>query len=148
METKRAPRWWALLVLAALFLGPMVLKAVQEGWFAPSPPLELNSQPALVFFTLSRGCECQITVVQSAEAQLAAWDLPSAFGLNVIHVDSNRRPDLAGEYGVARAPALVLLDARGEVVWKQDVGLSDGAPLDLSQAQSQIEALVSDNAKP
>ena len=142
METKRAPRWWALLVLAALFLGPMVLKAVQEGWFAPSPPLELNSQPALVFFTLSRGCDCQMMVVQSADAQLAAWALPVDLGLNVIRVDFDRRPDLARQYGVARAPALVLLDSQGQVVWKQDVGLSDELPLDLEQAEVQIEALV------
>jgi hypothetical protein len=142
METKRAPRWWALLVLAALFLGPMVLKAVQEGWFAPSPPLELNSQPALVFFTLSRGCECQMTVVQSAEAQLAAWELPADLGLNVIRVDINRRPDLARQYGVARAPGLVLLDSQGQVVWKQDVGLSDEAPLDLNQVERQLETLT------
>jgi peptidoglycan/LPS O-acetylase OafA/YrhL len=142
METKRAPRWWALLVLAALFLGPMVLKAVQEGWFAPSPPLELNSQPALVFFTLSRGCECQMTVVQSAEAQLAAWELPADLGLNVIRVDINRRPDLARQYGVARASALVLLDSQGQVVWKQDVGLSDEAPLDLNQIERQLETLT------
>jgi hypothetical protein len=142
METKRAPRWWALLVLAALFLGPMVLKAVQEGWFAPSPPLELNSQPALIFFTLSRGCDCQMMVVQSADAQLAAWALPVDLGLNVIRVDFDRRPDLARQYGVARAPALVLLDSQGQVVWKQDVGLSDEAPLDLNQVERQLETLT------
>jgi len=148
METTRGSRWRGLLVVAGLFVGGVALKAVQDGWFAPHPPMDLHGRPALVMFTLDRGCECQMQVVRSAEAQLAAWKLPSGFGLNVIHVDSNRRPDLTAQYGVARAPALVLLDARGEVVWKQDVGLSDNAPLDLSQAQSQIEALVSDNAKP
>ena len=147
METKRAPRWWALLMLAGLFLGPLALKAIQDGWFEPRPPLELHGQPALVFFTLSRGCECQMTVVQSAEQQLAAWQFPAARGLNVIRLDFNRRPDLARHYGVARAPALVLLDVSGEVAWKQAVGLSDEAPLDLIQAQSQVEALLSGEAK-
>jgi hypothetical protein len=145
MEIKCAPRWWVLLVLAGLFLGLLALKAVQEGWFAPRPPLELNSQPALVFFTLSRGCECQMTVVQSAETQLAAWVLPVDLGLNVIRVDINRRPDLARQYGVARAPALVLLNATGQVAWKQDVGLSDESPLDLNQAKRQVEALTNNS---
>jgi len=88
-----------------------------------------------------------MTVVQSAEQQLAAWQLPEASGLNVIRLDFNRRPDLARQYGVARAPSLVLLDASGEVAWKQVVGLSDEAPLDLIQAKSQIEALLSGDAK-
>ncbi len=142
MEPKRTLRWWALLVLAGLFLGPLALKAVQEGWFEPHPPLELHSQPALIFFTLSRGCECQMTVVLSAEAQLAAWELPAGLGLNVIRVDFDRRPDLVRQFGVARAPALVLLNSQGQVVWKQDIGLNDEAPLDLDQFEVQIEALI------
>jgi len=142
METKRASRWWALLVLAGLFLGLLALKAVQEGWFASRLSLEMNNQPALVFFTLSRGCKCQMTVVLSAEAQLTAWKLPAELGLNVIRVDFDRRPDLARQYGVARAPALVLLDSLGQVVWKQDVSLSDKVPLDLNQVEVQIEVLA------
>ncbi len=41
-----------------------------------------------------------------------------------------------------RKQALVLMDADGQVVWKQDEGLSDESPLDLAQAESQIEALT------
>jgi len=62
--------------------------------------------------------------------------------LHVIRVDFDRRPDLARQYGVARAPALVLLDSQGQVVWKQDVGLSDKVPLDLNQVEVQIEVLA------
>jgi hypothetical protein len=49
---------------------------------------------------------------------------------------------LARQYDVARAPALVLLDAAGQVVWKQDLGLSDEAPLDLEAASLQIERML------
>jgi hypothetical protein len=114
------------------------------GWFTHRQPLNLNGQPALVFFTLGRGCECQMTVIASAEAQIAAWDVPGEAGLPVLRVDFSRRPDLVRQYGVARAPALVLLDAQGQVVWKQDVGLSDEAPLDLATCQARMTILGQD----
>ena len=114
------------------------------GWFAHRQPLVLNGQPALLFFTISRGCDCQMMVVHNAEAQLTAWQLPANLGLNVIRLDFNRRPDLAKQYGVARAPALVLLDTAGQVAWKQDEGLSDEQPLDLATCQAKIELLGQD----
>ena len=142
METKRVWHVWVWLVLVGLIIVTLVFKAVQEGWFEPRLPLELNDRPALVFFTLSNGCECQMKVVLHAEAQMADWKLPEDLGLNVIRVDFDLRPDLAEEYGAARAPALLLLNSKGQVVWKQDVGLSDETPLDLDQAQKKIETLM------
>ena len=142
IEIKHAPHWWILPLLVGLILGTLSLKAMQEGWFAARPPLELYGQPALVFFMLSRGCECQMSVVQSAEVQLAAWKFPEGSGLNVIRVDFDHRPDLVRQYGVARAPALVLLNAADKVAWKQDEGLSDELPLDLEQAEIQVEVLM------
>ena len=129
------------LSLVGVILG---IKAVSMGWFTHRQPLNLNGQPALVFFTLGRGCECQMTVIANAEAQIAAWDVPGEAGLPVLRVDFSRRPDLVRQYGVARAPALVLLDAQGQVVWKQDVGLSDEAPLDLATCQARMAILGQD----
>ena len=129
--------WIFFLATLILTFG---LKAVTEGWFATRAPLPLNGQPALIFFTLSKGCECQMTVVRAAEAQLAGWDSP----LPLLRVDFDRRRDLAKGFGVARAPALVLVNAEGRVVWRQDKGLSDEAPLDLNQAEGQVEALTVD----
>ncbi|GAB4419416.1 MAG: hypothetical protein Kow002_07010 [Anaerolineales bacterium] len=127
--------WILFLASLTLTLG---LKAASEGWFTARTPLPLNGQPALVFFTLSKGCDCQMTVVRAAEAQLADWVSP----LPLYRVDFDRRHDLAEQFGVARAPALVLVNAEGQVVWKQDEGLSDGSPLDLNQAERQVEALT------
>ena len=137
----------SLVVLISIIGVVLGIKAVSRGWFSQRQPLVLNGQPALLFFTISRGCDCQMMVVHNAEAQLTAWQLPANLGLSVIRLDFNRRLDLAKQYRVARAPALVLLDTAGRVVWKQDEGLSDEAPLDLIQAQSQIDALISDDAK-
>lgn len=132
---KRPLLWIVFLVALALTLS---LKAVTDGWFAAREPLPFSGQPALVFFTISKGCDCQMTVVQAAEAQLAQWDCP----LPLLHVNFDRRPDLASQFGVVRAPALVLVNAEGQAVWKQDEGLSDKSPLDLEQAEIQVERIV------
>lgn len=135
---KRKIIW--IIFLAAFFL-TLGWKAVGEGWFAARAPLPLNGQPTLIFFTLSKGCECQMTVVRAAESQLAEWESP----LPILRVDFDRRPDLAQQFQVIRAPSLVLLSEDGKVVWKQDEGLSDESPLDLNQAERQIEALADGN---
>ncbi len=60
--------------------------------------------------------------------------------LGLIRIDLDRRPDLTQGY-IIRAPSLVLLDETGSLVWKQDEGLSDEAPLDREQVEVQVEAL-------
>lgn len=127
--------WIFFLTVLTVTLG---LKAFQMGWFAPRPPLELEGEPGLLFFNKARGCECELLVYNNAEAQVDVWNVP----VRVIHIDLDQRPDLARQYEVKRAPSLVLLNAEGQVAWKQDEGLSDELPLDLDQAERQIEALI------
>ena len=98
-----------LILFCAVVLAVLAIKSFNDGWFEPQTPLELNTQPVLVFFTLGRGCECQMVVVHAAEAQLAAWPMAITGGIPVLRVDFNRRPDLVRQYDLARAPALVLL---------------------------------------
>lgn len=127
---------WLFFFLGLAFT--LGAKAIWGGWLNMDETLDLNGKPALIFFTLSKGCDCQMTVVRAAEAQLADWVSP----LPVHRVDFDRHRDLAEKFHVARAPALVLVNAKGQVVWKQDEGLSDESPLDLNQAERQIEALI------
>ena len=146
MLTERK-RMRVLLLFGVLVMAVLAIKSFNDGWFEPKMPLELNGQPALIFFILGRGCECQMRVVGAAEAQLATWKLAQNETIPILRVDFSRRPDLVRKYGVARAPALVLLDAAGEVAWKQDLGLNDDAPLDLEQAKDQVEALLYEEAQ-
>jgi hypothetical protein len=76
-----------------------------------------------------------MTIIRAAESQLAEWESP----LPILRADFDQRPDLARQFQIIRAPALVLLDAEGKVIWKQDEGLSDESPLDLRQVEAQIE---------
>jgi len=127
--------WIFFLAALALTFG---LKAVQLGWFNLRPPLELDGELVLLFFNKSRGCECELFVYDNAKAQMDVWNSP----VRVIRIDIDRRPDLARDYNIIRAPSLVLVNGVGQVVWKQDEGLSDESPLDLNQAERQIEALT------
>ncbi len=68
-------RMVGLILFGAVVLAVLAIKSFNDGWFEPQTPLELNDQPALVFFTLGRGCECQMLVIRNAEAQLSAWSL-------------------------------------------------------------------------
>jgi hypothetical protein len=130
-------------VLWIIFLGALALtfglKAAQLGWFTPHPPLKLDGTPALLFFNKSRGCECELLIYNNAETQMDSWNA----SVHVIRIDLDRRPDLARQYEVIRAPTLVLLNAEGQIAWRQDEGLSDESPLDLDQAKNRVESLIS-----
>jgi hypothetical protein len=139
---------FSFLGLALVFLG---------GLLTSLGPCNIATIPLIVGYVggsqnLSRGRSFALSLAfaigfRNAEAQLSAWSLAEEDSLPILRVDFSRRPDLAQQYGVNRAPALLLLDALGQVVWKQDVGLSDEAPLDLEQANAQLEALLSKEAR-
>ncbi len=135
-------RFTVLMLFGVVLLAVVAIKSFNDGWFEPQTPLKLNGEPALVFFTLGKGCECQMKVIRNAENQLATWPVAIQGQINIIRVDFSRRPDLAQQYDVARSPALVLLNENGEVVWKQDLGLSDEAPLDLETAKLRITMIT------
>ena len=83
-----------------------------------------------------------MTIIRRAATQVAFWELPEHLAINIIRIDFDLQPKIARYYDVARAPALVLVDAEGELIWKQDVGVSDARPLDLDEAEAQISALI------
>lgn len=136
---------WKRLVWSGLgvaLLTVLAAKAAQIGWLAAHPPLALQGRPAVLFFNSERGCECALVVYRNAEAQLAAWLGAARAGITVHRINLDRRPDLAGQYAVVRAPTLVLLDEAGAVVWRQDESVSDAAPLDLGLLEARLTALA------
>lgn len=54
---------WGLVLFGVLLTGFVLGKLVYSGLLEPHQPLNLNDQPALIFFTLRRGCECQKVVI-------------------------------------------------------------------------------------
>lgn len=83
-------------------------------------------------------------VSRNADAQVAAWPDTYRAGVAIYSISLERRRDLAGQYQVIRAPALLLLNGTGEVVWRQDGAISsDLNPFDLNQFEAQIKIIVS-----
>ena len=128
-------------VVLILFLS---LKAVNEGWLLPRTPLpvEVGSEPVLLFFNKYKGCECELVVYQSAEAQIKSWIAEDRSGLPVYTYNLSRRPDLAKRFSIIRAPALLLLDATGNIFHQQNEIIADQVPFDLKSYEEKILILL------
>jgi hypothetical protein len=130
------------LILGVALMVVVSAKGVQRGWFARRPPLELGNQPALLFFNNDRGCECVLVIYQRADAQVAAWPAAERREVPVRRINLEHRPDLGEQYQIARAPTLLLVDAQGNEIWRQDEVVSDEHIFDLEQFQAEIDALI------
>lgn len=129
------------------FIGTILIvfgaKAWNLGWFQVKPPLELKGQPALLVFVRYDGaCECELFVNDNARSQITNWSPEERNNTQLFQIDFERRTDLADHYNVHRAPSMLLLDANGEIVWRQDGVINDDLPLDLASCEMYIRALM------
>jgi hypothetical protein len=134
-------RHLTLVLLGLAVLVVIAAKASRDGWLNPQPTLVPGS-PGLVFFNGSRGCDCELYVYSSADRQLADWSEAQRGGLAVIRISIHAPGTLKRKYKVIRAPTLLLLDAAGEIILRQDNVVSDDEPLDLAEFEIQIQALL------
>ena len=81
----------------------------------------------------------------NARRQLAVWSAADSSGLQLYQFDIERQTGTAQQYKVFRTPAILLVNERGEIVWRQD-GVtretSDDFPLNMSKAESNILKLL------
>ena len=129
----------ALVLFGLAVLSVLLTKGLYEGWFAPRQPLELSNQPALLFFNRYKGCECALVVYEAAQAQIESWPEESRGGIRVMTINLDHRPDLGKQYGLIRAPALILVDANGNLMVEQNEIITDTAPLDLTLFEQAIK---------
>ena len=130
-----------VLALLLVILGILAYKTYDEGWFLPHTPLSLNREPALLFFNRHKGCDCAKAVYSAAALQVLDWPATQRYGVKLIQIDLDRRPDLGEAFQVIRAPSLLLVDQSGQIVYRQDDVISDAKPLDLSTIEAEIRAL-------
>lgn len=118
-----------IFVLGVLIV--LFLKGMHEGWFSPREQLVLEGKPVLLFFNRYKGCECELVVYEAAEQQIVNWTEEDREGIEVVIFNLDRRADLKKQFGIVRAPTLILLNADGDIILKQDEGISDTEPLNL-----------------
>jgi hypothetical protein len=135
-------RHLTLVLLGLAVLVVIAAKASRDGWLNPQPTLVPGS-PGLVFFNGSRGCDCELYVYSNADRQVANWSEAQRGGLEVVRLSIHAPGALKSKYKVIRAPTLLLVDATGEVIIRQDNVVSDDEPLDLATFEKEISLLVS-----
>lgn len=129
------------LLLAAI----LIFKGIDEGWFIPRTPLALDYKPAVLFFNRHRGCECALVVYRAAANQVQNWSEEDRQGVQLIQIDLDQRPDLGAQFGIIRAPTLLLVDGYGEIKYRQDEVVTDAEPLNLSMMEGKIGEVVNGN---
>ena len=144
MDRMNAPHKPALIGICLVVLTILLVKASSEGWLRAQPTIEPGSGPTLVFFNGNKGCDCELLVYSNASEQMAGWKEVERGGLPVVQVSIHMSGDLKRKYKVIRAPTLLLLDAAGEIILRQDNVLSDEEPLDLTAFEVQINKLIVD----
>jgi hypothetical protein len=135
------PKVWFLLVGAIVLL--MGVKGGRPFLLPAGPPIELNNQPALLFFNNDEGCECVMPLYQKADAVIAAWPPERRAQVPLHRIVLDERPDLQRQYAIERAPILLLLDASGEIVWREWGVASNPNVFDLARVEAKISLLLS-----
>lgn len=126
------------LGILLIFLG---FKFVLEGAPADRQPLELNGEPALLFFNIDEPCECMRKLVESADSQINSWPEEARSGIPVYRVNFEEQAELGSKYKVFRVPCMVLVDGQGQIVHRQDYPVSEGWPLKLEEFEQIIANL-------
>ncbi len=98
----------------------------------------MHDQPVILFFNVDEPCECMMELAENAEQQMAGWSPERRSNLQIVHLWMDERKDLEAKYNVFRAPCLVLVDAQGQVTWRQDYPLIDGGPFKLEELEAAI----------
>jgi len=134
------PRVWLLLVGAVVVL--LAVKWGRPALLPGGPPLELGKQPSLLFFNNEEGCECVLPLYARADSVIDVWPPEQRSRVPVYRIILDERPDLQRQYDVERAPMLLLLDANGQVLWRERGVASNSDVFDLSEVEAQIDLLV------
>jgi len=122
----------------------LALKFMPQSAPAESQTLDLNGEPALLFFNIDEPCECMQKLVEGADAQINRWSKKARAGIPVYRINFEEQPELGGRYKVFRVPCLVLVDGAGQIVHRQDYPVNEDRPLKLEEFETIMFSLEAD----
>jgi hypothetical protein len=102
----------------------------------------MGDQPLLLFFNNEEGCECVLPLYARADEVIAAWQPDLLSQVDIRRIILDERPDLQRQYDVQRAPMLLLLDAGGQVIWREWGVATNPDVFDLAAIEEQVSLLV------
>ncbi len=73
---------------------------------------------------------------------IAAWPAENRAHIAVHRIVLDERPDLQRSYDIERAPMLLLLDANGEIVWREWGVASNPNVFDLARVEAKISLVA------
>jgi len=100
-----------------------------------------NGKPALLFFNVAEPCACMRELVGRANTQIVMWPEERRASVQLVRFNIGEDQDFEKKYQVFRAPALVLLDEQGLIIWRQDYPLIEGGPFKLEELEAAIVEL-------
>ena len=133
-----------VLGLIGLILIVIGIKYIPASLQAAGQQSNMSGKPVLLFFSVDEPCDCMVELTQRAELQMSNWPNDQRDGIQVMRIAMDQRKDLEAKYKVFRAPCLVLVDARDQVVWRQDYPLIEGGPFRLEELEAAIAELGPD----
>jgi hypothetical protein len=130
-----------LLFLTGVILLLLAVKQM-PGFVTAGPPLPLDNRPALLFFNSEEGCECVLDFYALADTVVDGWAADARGNIPIHRILVEERPDLERRYKVDRPPELLLLDGRGEVVWRDRGVASNPQVFELGTCVEAIQTLA------
>jgi hypothetical protein len=129
-----------LIGLVLIVLGVKYMPVFAMAAAGQQRPAGISDGPVLLFFNLDDPCECMVEMTQSAEQQMADWPEERRGGIAVMRLPMGQRKDIEAIYEVSLSPALVLIDAQGQVALRL-YPMNEGEPFALEEMEAAIAEL-------
>lgn len=129
---------FSIIGLILIFLG---IKFTIQRMSGQVITLIQNGTPVLLFYNIAEPCQCSRELVARANTQIVMWPEERRGGVKLVRLNFGEDREMEAKYKVFRAPALVLLDGGGEIVWRQDYPLSEGDPFKIEELEAALAEL-------